>query len=54
MKDSLLDNQYPNHIKKDPTFSLTGLDYDLYQADQQDRKRLSDIEKTVKDVRSIP
>lgn len=33
------------------SFFLTGLDYDLYLADQEDRKNLSKVEKAIKDVR---
>jgi excisionase family DNA binding protein len=36
------------------SFFLTGLDYDLYLADQEDRKNLSKVEKAVKEVRSEP
>lgn len=35
------------------SFFLTGLDYDLYQADQEDRKRLSNIENEVAQVRFL-
>jgi len=34
------------------SFFLTGLDYDLYLADQEDRKNLTRVEKAVKKVRS--
>lgn len=34
------------------SFFFTGLDYDLYQADQEDRKRLSSIEDEIARVRS--
>jgi len=33
-------------------FVFTGLDYDLYQMDQEDRKYLPTIEKALKEVRS--
>lgn len=33
-------------------FIFTGLDYDLYQIDQEDRKYLPRIKKTLKEVRS--
>ncbi|MCL4360709.1 helix-turn-helix domain-containing protein [Patescibacteria group bacterium] len=33
-------------------FIFTGLDYDLYQMDQEDRKYLPQIEKTLNEVRS--
>ena len=34
------------------SFFFTGLDYDLYQADQEDRKRLSTVEDELSKVRS--
>lgn len=34
------------------SFFFTGLDYDLYQADLEDRKRLSTIEEEIVKVRS--
>jgi excisionase family DNA binding protein len=34
------------------SFFFTGLDYDLYQADQEDRKKLPDVEDEVAKVRS--
>ncbi len=33
------------------SFFFTGLDYDLYQADQEDRKRLSSVEDEIAKVR---
>lgn len=33
-------------------FIFTGLDYDLYQMDQEDRKYLPMIEKAIREVRS--
>lgn len=33
-------------------FIFTGLDYDLYQMDQEDRKYLPQIEKALKEIRS--
>ena len=33
-------------------FIFTGLDYDLYEMDMEDRKYLPQIEKTLKEVRS--
>ena len=33
------------------SFFFTGLDYDLYQADQEDRKRLSEVEGEIAKVR---
>ncbi len=33
-------------------FIFTGLDYDLYQMEQEDKKYLPKIEKTLKEVRS--
>lgn len=34
------------------SFFFTGLDYDLYQADQEDRKSLSRVENELADTRS--
>lgn len=34
------------------SFIFTGLDYDLYKAEEVDRKNLSSVEKTLKTVRS--
>ncbi len=34
------------------SFFFTGLDYDLYQADQVDRKQLPEIEKMIAKVRA--
>ena len=34
------------------SFFFTGLDYDLYQADQEDRKRLSSVEDEIAKVRA--
>lgn len=34
------------------SFFFTGLDYDLYQADQEDRKRISTVENELSRVRS--
>ena len=34
------------------SFFFTGLDYDLYQADQEDRKKLPDVEDEVAKARS--
>lgn len=33
------------------SFFFTGLDYDLYQADENDRKRLTEIQEAIKKVR---
>lgn len=33
------------------SFFLTGLDYDLYQAEQEDKKNLPRIEETLADIR---
>jgi putative molybdopterin biosynthesis protein len=33
------------------SFFFTGLDYDLYQADQEDRKRLSSVEEEISKTR---
>jgi len=35
------------------SFFFTGLDYDLYQADQEDRKKISDVEDEVSKARSL-
>lgn len=34
------------------SFALTGLDYDLYQAEVEDKKNLERIEKTLSQVRA--
>ncbi len=34
------------------SFFFTGIDFDLYQADQEDRKRLSKVEQEISRVRS--
>lgn len=34
------------------SFVFTGLDFDLYQADQEDRKQLAQVEKVISKVRS--
>ena len=33
------------------SFALTGLDYDLYKAEQEDKKNLKEIEKNLTEVR---
>ena len=34
------------------SFALTGLDYDLYVAEQEDKKNLAGVEDTLADVRA--
>lgn len=34
------------------SFVFTGLDFDLYQADQEDKKQLAQVEKVISKVRS--
>ncbi len=33
-------------------FAFTGLDYDIYQAEQEDLKNIEKIQKTIKELRS--
>lgn len=35
------------------SFFFTGLDYDLYQADENDRKQLTEVQEAIKKVRAI-